>query len=66
MPASTLLPSVSPFTPLALSVIHPRLLNVFGASLPMSVSVVRLMYGACVLVPGRAVVGESGAGLSAL
>src|SRR3954471_490990 len=61
-PARTLLPSVS-FNP---SVIHPRLLNVFGASLPIRVTLVRPINGACVPDPGSTVVGDNGAGLSSV
>src|SRR4029079_18630587 len=64
MPAWTLLPSVQPFPPLAPSVIHPRLLNVFGDSIPIKVKRVGATYGACVPDPGRTVLGDIGAGLS--
>src|SRR4249920_284813 len=58
-PARTLLPSVS-FNP---SVIQPRLLNVLGASLPTTVTLVRPINGACVPEPGSTVLGDSGAEL---
>src|SRR5687768_4110951 len=59
-PASTLLPSVM-FVP---SVIHPLLLNAYGASLPISVALDLEMTGAWVPSVGSIGPGDIGAGLS--
>ncbi len=61
-PQLTLLPVVT-FTP---SVIQPRLLKVFGGSLPIRVTSVRLIPGAWNPEPGSAGEGEAGAGLSSV
>src|SRR5688500_8039589 len=59
-PAFVLLPDVV----LAPSVIHPLLLKVYGASFPISVSIVRATFVPCVPRFGSIGPGVSGAGLS--
>src|SRR5688572_19278851 len=65
IPASTAFPAVWPFTPFEPSVIQPRLLNVYGASLPIRVTLLRVKSAPCVPSAGSTSPGVNGAGLSA-